>query len=102
MVLLNCSTDGVTITPTYRKPFDLIFQRAKNEEWSGREDLNLRPPGHEIGGWRGGPSFRSVSESVVGENPNAIATESTLGDVGKSISETVGDHITSSIVMDTA
>jgi site-specific DNA recombinase len=36
MVLLNCATDGVTVTPTYRKPFDIIFQRAKNEEWSGR------------------------------------------------------------------
>jgi site-specific DNA recombinase len=47
-VLLNCATDGVSLWPTYRKPFDLIFQRAKNEEWSGREDLNLRPPGPEI------------------------------------------------------
>ncbi|HVH85661.1 MAG TPA: recombinase family protein, partial [Terriglobales bacterium] len=37
-VLLNCATDGVNLTPTYRKPFDLIFQRAKNEEWSGRAD----------------------------------------------------------------
>jgi hypothetical protein len=46
-VLLNCATDGVNLWPTYRKPFDLIFQRAKNEEWSGREDLNLRPPGPE-------------------------------------------------------
>ena len=35
--------------PTYRKPFDVIFQRAKNEDWSGREDLNLRPPGPEPG-----------------------------------------------------
>ena len=48
-VLLNCATDGVSLWPTYRKPFDLIFQRAKNEEWSGREDLNLRPPGPEPG-----------------------------------------------------
>ena len=48
-VLLNCATDGATLSPTYRKPFDLIFQRAKNEEWSGREDLNLRPPGPEPG-----------------------------------------------------
>jgi site-specific DNA recombinase len=47
MVLLNCAVDGVNVHPTYRKPFDLIFQRAKNEEWSGREDLNLRPPGPE-------------------------------------------------------
>ena len=47
-VLLNCTTNGVSLWPTYRKPFDLIFQRAKNEEWSGREDLNLRPPGPEF------------------------------------------------------
>jgi hypothetical protein len=43
-VLLNCTTDGASLTPTYRKPFDLIFERAKTEDWSGREDLNLRPP----------------------------------------------------------
>ena len=46
-VLLNCSIDAVSLYPTYRKPFDLIFKRAKNEEWSGREDLNLRLPGPE-------------------------------------------------------
>jgi DNA invertase Pin-like site-specific DNA recombinase len=43
-VLLNCDTDGVNIWPVYKKPFDLIFERAKSEDWSGREDLNLRPP----------------------------------------------------------
>jgi site-specific DNA recombinase len=32
-VLLNCSTDGASLWPVYRKPFDLIFERAKNEEW---------------------------------------------------------------------
>ena len=42
-VLLNCSIDAVSLYPTYRKPFDLIFNRAKNEEWSGRADLNCRP-----------------------------------------------------------
>ncbi len=46
-VLLNCATDGVSLTPTFRKPFDVIFERAKREEWSGREDLNLRLPGPE-------------------------------------------------------
>jgi len=46
-VLLNCSTDGASYCPTYRKPFELIFERAKTENWSGREDLNLRPPGPE-------------------------------------------------------
>ncbi len=38
MVLLNCAVDGVNIQPTYRKPFDMIFQRAKNEEWSALAD----------------------------------------------------------------
>jgi site-specific DNA recombinase len=47
MVLLNCSVDGASVCPTYRKPFDLIFERATKQEWSGREDLNLRPPGPE-------------------------------------------------------
>jgi hypothetical protein len=47
-VLLNCATDGVTLTPTYRRPFNMIFERAKRGEWSGREDLNLRPPGPEL------------------------------------------------------
>jgi site-specific DNA recombinase len=48
-VLLNCGTDGVSLTPTYRKPFDSIFQRAKNEEWSGRLDSNQRPPAPKAG-----------------------------------------------------
>jgi site-specific DNA recombinase len=42
-VLLNCSIDAVSLYPTYRKPFDMIFERAKNEQWSGRADLNCRP-----------------------------------------------------------
>jgi site-specific DNA recombinase len=42
-VLLNCSIDAVSLYPTYKKPFDLIFNRAKNDEWSGRGDLNSRP-----------------------------------------------------------
>jgi hypothetical protein len=24
-----------------RKPFDMLYRRAKNYKWSGREDLNL-------------------------------------------------------------
>ncbi len=42
-VLLNCGVDEVSLYPSYRKPFDMIFQRAKNEEWSGRRDSNPRP-----------------------------------------------------------
>jgi site-specific DNA recombinase len=48
-VLLNCATDGVSLWPKYRKPFDLIFQSAKNEEWSGRPDLNRGPPAPKAG-----------------------------------------------------
>ena len=43
MVLSNCSVDAVGVTPTYRKPFDMIFKRARMEEWSGRRDSNSRP-----------------------------------------------------------
>jgi site-specific DNA recombinase len=49
MVLSNCSVDSVSLYPTYRKPFDMIFERAKTKEWSGREDLNLRRHGPEKG-----------------------------------------------------
>jgi site-specific DNA recombinase len=41
IVLSNCSTDGVTLWPVYRKPFDMIFNRAKTEEWCAREDSNF-------------------------------------------------------------
>ena len=40
LVFSNCSVDAVSVTPTYRKPFDLIFKRAQKEEWSGRLDSN--------------------------------------------------------------
>jgi hypothetical protein len=42
-VLLNCRVDGTILYPTYRKPFDMICERAKNQEWSGQQDSNLRP-----------------------------------------------------------
>jgi len=49
---------------------DVIFQRAKNEEWSGRADLNLRrlagvnetPQGGE---WE--PAAEILSRAVCGE-----------------------------------
>jgi hypothetical protein len=40
MLFSNCTVDALSVTPTYRKPFDVIFQRAKKEEWSGRLDSN--------------------------------------------------------------
>jgi hypothetical protein len=41
-VLWNYSIDAVSLYPTYRKPFELIYQRAKTSEWSGRRDSNPR------------------------------------------------------------
>jgi len=46
MVLSNCAIDAVSVYPTYRKPFDLIFQIAKTEEWCARGDSNSRPSGY--------------------------------------------------------
>ena len=40
MVLSNCVIDRATLYPTYRKPFDLIFQRAKTKEWRREWDSN--------------------------------------------------------------
>jgi site-specific DNA recombinase len=40
IVLSNCRIDGVSLYPTYRKPFDLIFERAKSKDWRPRRDLN--------------------------------------------------------------
>ena len=49
MVLSNCATDGVNLYPAYRKPFDLIFERAKTEEWRARRDSNPQPTAPEAG-----------------------------------------------------
>jgi hypothetical protein len=38
MVLSNCTIDATSLYPTYRKPFDLIFTRVKNEEWRALGD----------------------------------------------------------------
>jgi hypothetical protein len=40
IVLSNCKIDAASVDPTYRKPFDLIFQRVKNEEWLPGLDSN--------------------------------------------------------------
>jgi site-specific DNA recombinase len=45
IVLSNCAIDAVSVYPTYRKPFELIFQRVKTEEWCARGDSNSRPSG---------------------------------------------------------
>jgi site-specific DNA recombinase len=43
MVLSNCGIDAVSLYPTYRKPFNLIFEKVKTEEWCARRDSNTRP-----------------------------------------------------------
>jgi site-specific DNA recombinase len=51
-VLSNCAVDAVSLYPTYRKPFDVIFERVKTKEWSGRADLNRGPPAPKALFWR--------------------------------------------------
>ena len=43
MVLSNCAVDAVSVYPTYRKPFDMIFEQVKTGEWWAWVDLNHRP-----------------------------------------------------------
>ncbi len=43
MVLSNCAVDAVSVYPTFRKPFDMIFERTKTGEWWAWVDLNYRP-----------------------------------------------------------
>ena len=40
MLVSNCSVDAVNVRFTYRKPFDLIFERGQSGKWSGRLDSN--------------------------------------------------------------
>ena len=40
MVLSNCAIDAVSLYPTYRKPFELIFQKTKREGWLPELDSN--------------------------------------------------------------
>jgi site-specific DNA recombinase len=40
MVLSNCAIDAVRLYPTYRRPFDLIFRKAKSEGWLPGLDSN--------------------------------------------------------------
>ena len=43
MVASNCRFDGVSFCTTYRKPFDVIFEKAKWKEWRALRDSNSRP-----------------------------------------------------------
>jgi len=42
MVLSNCMVDAVSVYPTYRKPFDMIFERAKTGDWWAWGESNSR------------------------------------------------------------
>jgi site-specific DNA recombinase len=41
-VLSNCAVDSANVYPTYRKPFDLIFQAAQTGRWWAWGDSNSR------------------------------------------------------------
>jgi hypothetical protein len=43
IVLSNCAIDATSLYPAYKKPFDMIFARARNEEWRARGGSNSRP-----------------------------------------------------------
>jgi len=40
IVLSNCKVDALNVYPTYRKPFDLIFNRVITKEWLPGLDSN--------------------------------------------------------------
>lgn len=42
-VLSNCTLDGVTLYPTYKKPFDMIAEGVKTKRKYPRQDSNLLP-----------------------------------------------------------
>ena len=42
-LLSNCKIKDGKLDPTYRKPFDIILQGLKSENWGGRRELNPRP-----------------------------------------------------------
>ena len=43
MILSNCTIDGLTLCPTYKKPFDYIAEGLKLQFKLPRQDSNLRP-----------------------------------------------------------
>ena len=42
-VLSNCTLNGLTLYPTYKKPFDLIAEGVKTKRKYPRQDSNLLP-----------------------------------------------------------
>jgi DNA invertase Pin-like site-specific DNA recombinase len=41
-VCLNLHTDGVSVDPIYKRPFDILAKRPQKEEWRPQRDLNPR------------------------------------------------------------
>ena len=62
MVLSNCAVDAVSVYPTYRKPFDMIFERAKTGGMVGLG--GLEPPTSSLSGMRSSHlSYRPKSQT---------------------------------------
>jgi hypothetical protein len=42
-MLSNCTFDRGSVSPTYKKPFDLFARATETGEWRAQQDSNLRP-----------------------------------------------------------
>jgi hypothetical protein len=40
ILVSNCTLTNGSLCPTYRKPFDVLARRVKNEDWLGDVDSN--------------------------------------------------------------
>ena len=49
IILWNCTFDGVTLYPTYRKPFCWLAEGLSRSNWQAWQDLNPQPPVLETG-----------------------------------------------------
>jgi site-specific DNA recombinase len=72
ILVSNCSVGDVNTTFDWRKPFDTIFQRAQNEEWSEWRDSNSRPPAPEAGALPGCATFRHWVEICADRVPQKM------------------------------
>ena len=48
-LLLNCTLKDATLCPTYRKPYQLLFEALKIKKRGERRELNPQPPGPQPG-----------------------------------------------------
>lgn len=71
-LLLTCSIDARRVEPTYRRPYDMIFNRAGLEEWS--HYLSTEVPGAEATEWAS-PARSTASQRINRGTRNSPAVE---------------------------